>query len=210
MRAAGSLDELRRHPHPVPRLAHAAFEDVAHAELAPDVSDPDRPSVVGKARVASDDEQKPQFRERSDDLVGDTLGEEILLWISAHIDKWQYRNRGLVGQRQQRPIVEPHPHTVYAHRPGDIAQLVLAEVVERNVQPAGDVFPHARRDAYLAGLGQCFQPSGDIDAVPEDIATLDDNVPDVDPDAFFDGKISIALHHCRLQFCCTAQRIDDA
>jgi hypothetical protein len=56
MPAGGSLDQLRRHPHPMRGLAHAAFENIAHAEIAPDVFDRDRLAFVGEGRIAGDDE----------------------------------------------------------------------------------------------------------------------------------------------------------
>ena len=52
MPAGGGFDQLCRHPHPVAGLAHAAFEDVAHAKLTPDVFHRSRLTLVGEARIA--------------------------------------------------------------------------------------------------------------------------------------------------------------
>ena len=53
-----------------------------------------------------------------------------------------------------------------------------------------------------------------IDAVAEDVAVLDDDVPDIDPDAPFDAPIGrysgIPLGHARLHLDRAAQGIDDA
>ena len=56
MRPSFSVDELRRYPHAPARLAHAAFQDIAHAQLSADLPDVDRLAFVGKARIAGDHE----------------------------------------------------------------------------------------------------------------------------------------------------------
>jgi hypothetical protein len=58
-------------------------------------------------------------------------------------------------------------------------------------------------DANPAGLGDAFEPSCNVDPIAEDIALLDDNVADVDPDTDFDAlfirNADIALRHPVLQ-----------
>ena len=46
-----------------------------------------------------------------------------------------------------------------------------------------------RRDADAAGLGQRFEAGGDIDAVTEDVAVLDDDIANVHADAELDRLI---------------------
>lgn len=58
MSANVGLDELAGDAHAIARLANAAFEDVAHAELASYPLDLDRLAFVGEARVAGDDEER--------------------------------------------------------------------------------------------------------------------------------------------------------
>ena len=57
MRAGRSIDQLRRDPHAVPGLANAAFNDVAHAQLATHLLHIHRPPLVDEARIARDHEQ---------------------------------------------------------------------------------------------------------------------------------------------------------
>jgi hypothetical protein len=83
MPAAGRFDQLRRYPYPVAGLAHAPFEHIAHAELAPDVFDRNRLALVGEARIAGDDEKEPRFGQCGDDVLGDAVGEEFLLRVGA-------------------------------------------------------------------------------------------------------------------------------
>ena len=56
MRAGLGLDQLGGDAQPVPALADAAFQHIAHAEFAPDLPDVDRLALVDEARIARDDE----------------------------------------------------------------------------------------------------------------------------------------------------------
>src|SRR5215472_15132085 len=55
----------------------------------------------------------------------------------------------------------------------------LARIID---EPARSILLNAGRDADAARLGQSFEPGGDIDAVPKDVAILDDDVAHVDAD----------------------------
>ena len=59
-----SVDQLAGDAHAVAGLAHAAFEHVAHAKLAADLPDVERLALVGEARIAGDDEQRLEARQR--------------------------------------------------------------------------------------------------------------------------------------------------
>ena len=73
------------------------------------------------------------------------------------------------------------------HRPGDVLQLLLARVLEVCVELAAHLPVGVVGDADAAGLGDAFEPRGNIDAVAEDVAVLDDDVADMDADAEFDA-----------------------
>ena len=81
----------------------------------------------------------------------------------------------------------PRCDAVDPHLAGDVLQLRLAEILEGEVEPSGGVLLHPRRDADAAGLGERFEASGDVDAVAEDVAVLDDDVTLVDADAELDA-----------------------
>jgi hypothetical protein len=66
---------------------------------------------------------------------------------------------------------------------------LLAHVVERVGQLVADLIAHRARDADAAGLGQRFQPRGDIDAVAEDVAAFGDDVAEIDADAKLDPPL---------------------
>ena len=100
------------------------------------------------------------------------------------------------------------------HRAGDVFQFLFAEIVEGEVEPARRVLLHPRRDANPAGLGQGFEPGGDVDPVAENVAVLDDDIADIDADAEFDpfrsGDPGIAPGHRLLPFARAAQGVDHA
>ena len=73
------IDQLHRDAHPVAGLAHAAFDDVLHAELARDLLHVHRLALVLERGVARDDEQVAEARQVGQDVLGQAVGEEFLL-----------------------------------------------------------------------------------------------------------------------------------
>src|SRR5262249_16149012 len=100
MRTSRSIDQLPDNAHPVRPLSHAAFEHVAYPQLATDLPHIHRPALVGKARVARDDKQRPKARQRRDDFFHHTIGEVFLFRVSAHVLKWQNGDGWLVRKRK--------------------------------------------------------------------------------------------------------------
>src|SRR5216684_982617 len=77
------FDQLGGHTDPIAGLTHTAFEHIAHAEFAPDLFHIDRPALVGEARVPRDDEQRGIARQRGDNVLGDPVGDELLIRVAA-------------------------------------------------------------------------------------------------------------------------------
>ena len=73
---------------------------------------------------------------------------------------------------------------------------------------------HRLRDGDPAGPGNALDARGDVDAVAEKVAALDDDVAEVDSDAEFDspvlGHVSVAGRHGLLHGAGTLDRIHDA
>ena len=80
-----------------PAFADATFQDVTNAQLATDLPDVRRFALVGEGRVARDDEQRFEARQRRDDVLDDAVGEVLLLGIAAHVLERQHRDGRLVG-----------------------------------------------------------------------------------------------------------------
>jgi len=93
MLAGFRVDELSGDADLLARRAHAAFEHVAHTEIARDLAHIDRLAFVDEGGIAGDHEQPAQPRQRRDDVLGNTVGDEILGWIAAEKDEGQHGDR---------------------------------------------------------------------------------------------------------------------
>ena len=69
------------------------------------------------------------------------------------------------------------------HRPGDVLDLLLAQILERDVEFVAHLIVHDPADANPARLGESFQARGDVDPVAVDVSLLDDHVAQIDADA---------------------------
>ena len=76
------------------------------------------------------------------------------------------------------------PHAVDPHWAGDVFNLLLAQIFEDKGQPIADVVMDRVGDEHPAGIGQGFDPCGDVDTVAiEIVARLRAITPVVIPDA---------------------------
>src|SRR5512132_292619 len=183
---SGGIDELSRDAHPVGRLANAAFQRVAHPKLAPDLLHIDGAPLVGEARVAGDDEQRLEMRQRRDDVLHYPVGKIFLLWVAAHVDKGQNSNRGLIGERKGGVINTQagrhswHGATVWnapdPHRFGDILQGLRTQILKRYIYLATNLPTSVVRDADAARLCNPFETHCNIDPVTKDIVFFDNNI----------------------------------
>ena len=89
-----------------------------------------------------------------------------------------------------------------AHRPRDILELLFSGILKVHVELAAHLPIGVIRDADAAGLGDAFEPCGNVHGVAEDVTFLDHDVADMDAHAEFDALIGpyprIALRHCAL------------
>ena len=138
------IDQLGGNAHPVSTLSHRAFEHVAHAQFATNLLHVDGLALVRKARIAGDDEQPADARERGDDLLDHAVGEIFLLGVARHVLKRQHRDRRLIGERQCGDwkgcqCVGVHP--IHPDRLRDVLYLLFPEVVEGQRHLVTDVIP---------------------------------------------------------------------
>jgi prevent-host-death family protein len=128
-------------------------------------------------------------------------GDASATHCNRHTGQRQLRN----GFRAQR--VDPD-------RASDVLDILFALILERVGQLVANVVAHRPRNADAAGLGQCFEARGDIDAVAEDVVAVRDDIAEVDadaqPDAPLVGQIGLAVEHASLHLGGTAHRVDDA
>jgi hypothetical protein len=91
--------------------------------------------------------------------------------------------------------------------------LLLAEIVKGEVETVAHLLVRRGTEADAARLGQHFEAGRDVDAVPENVAILDDDVTEVDAHAKFDAPLcryaGIAGGHLPLHLDRTAHGVDD-
>ena len=101
----------------------------------------------------------------------------------------------------------------HVHRPGDVLDLLLAQIVEDKVELVTDLVAHHPADADAARFGQTFETGGDVDPVAENIAVLDDDVALVNADPEHDAPVrrhaGVAFRHRALHVHRAAHRVDD-
>jgi hypothetical protein len=220
MRAGQGVDQLPGDAHLPSRFAHRAFQHIADAELTPDLFHVNGAPLVGKGRIAGDDEEPADAGKGGDDLLDHPVDEIFLLRVAAHIGEGQHRDRRLVWQRQggRRSCRRLGPRyrasAVDAQRPGDVFEALLADIGKLGL----DLAPHLAKsvfgDADAARLGQAFEPCRDVDAIAKEIVAVEDHVAEIDPDAELDAAVGridgVAFRHRLLHRNGTAHRVDDA
>jgi len=145
-----------------------------------------------------------------------------LFGVTAHIGEGHYRDRGLVWQGQwlergrQRLLTgaAADPDPVHTHWSRDVLDLLLAHVLEDEIELVADVVAHHSADANAAWFCEPLQPRRDIHTVAEDVVLLDDHVAEVDadakPDPTFLRHLGLALGHPALDIHSAADGIDHA
>jgi len=90
--------------------------------------------------------------------------------------------------------------------------MLLAEVLERVIEPVSDLIANDATDADLTGLGQRFQPRRHIHPIAKDVLLLDDHVAEVDTHPEVDPLIrldrAVPLGHTTLELDGAAHRVD--
>src|SRR4249920_1541868 len=85
---------------------------------------------------------------------------------------------------------------------GDVFDRVLAKIGEGQPQLIANLFVGGPRNTYAAGLAKRLEASSDIDAIAEDVVTVNNNIADVHSDAkdnlFGCGHRSIPCQHALL------------
>jgi hypothetical protein len=110
------VDQLARDANAPARGPDAAFQHVAHAQGARDLAYVDCRTPVNEGRVAGDDEQPAQTRQRRDDVLGDAVRKMILARIAAHVGERQHSDGGAgvpggrLGRRHRRGRFRPSKH----------------------------------------------------------------------------------------------------
>ena len=133
---------------------------------------------------------------------------------STAIDGLSGSGRGRCCAGARSPTVEVVATRYDPHRPGDVLELLLAHVLEGEVELAAASSCTRAETQMPPGSASAFEPRRDVDAVAEDVVVLDDDVAQVDADAELDALVGrdagVALGHLALHLDGAAHRVDDA
>src|SRR6185312_6702541 len=69
------------------------------------------------------------------------------------------------------------------YRPTDVLELLFPTILKLDREPVADILIDPMRDRNPARARDLLQPRGDVDAVPEDVAIFDDDIPECNSDA---------------------------
>src|SRR5215468_7088348 len=106
MSAGRGVNKLAGDSNTVAASAHAAFQDVAHAQLASNLLYVNGPSLVRKARIAGDDKQARETRQGGDDLFHDAVSKILLCRVVAHALEWKDSDGRFVGDHRTGPGID--------------------------------------------------------------------------------------------------------
>src|SRR5258708_5117619 len=226
MRTRSSIDQLASYADAVAGFAYASFQNVADAQISGHLLDVDRFSLEREAGVSCDDKKLLVTRERRDDFLHHPVREVFLLRVTAHILERQHGDVRLVGKRERlfgvngraRNIRDSNPSIlrsscVDAHEAVDVFQFPLADAVEGELGLAPYLLEGIGRKIDAPRLALILDPCRHVDAVTENIISVDDDVSDIDPYAKNDmrlGTCSVSLCHLFLNRHRASDRIDGA
>ena len=194
VRTCHCINQLPCDPDFTRRLAHRPLKNIAHAKSASDLPYVDGFSFERKARIASDDEQPFEPRERRDDFFDHPVGKVLLLGITGHVLERQDGDGSLVRQRRraltvsntQRGSLLRFTRRTYLIDPDgllDVLHLLNTKVHEGHRQDLAYLIVRRPGDTYASGVRQCLQPSGNVHTVSKEVPSTHHHVADVDTDA---------------------------
>jgi len=97
------------------------------------------------------------------------------------------------------------------HWPCDVLELPFACILEGDIELTPNLPVRILGETNATGLRNAFQPCGHVHAIAEDVATVENDVPDIDPNAELDPPflrhVGIALGHAALDIDGTPDRV---
>src|SRR5262245_18665184 len=155
------------------------------------LGDVNRLALEGEYGGTRHDIERRNLGQVSDDVLGNSIGEILLLGSPLTFTKWQHGNRKLRGQSSfvAHNFGGGHHgvgHAENLHRLRHVLAAVFAEILETELNFAPNVAEDRVGYENGSGLGQGLPPRRDVDAVAVEIATLHHQVAEIDPDAHRD------------------------
>jgi len=197
----GRVDELGRDAYAVAATAHAALEHIAHAQLAADAANIVCAPLVGKRRIACDHHQPLKFRQCREQVLGDPVGEILLVGVIAEVVERQHGNSvirhralGRGGRGAPEVLRGRADPLVGMHRVGNVLDRLRALVGEARANPSADGALDRRRDRDAARRCEALQARGNVDpvAVHRAVGFFDDFAQ-----MYADANAHAAIFGCR-------------
>ena len=184
--ARGAVDQPDGETEPVAGTAHAAFQHMADPKPGAGIDRRARARLQGETGLACRHEQPGDLRELGDQVLGDALGEIVLVRVAAEIDERQdgdgrasQPGNGRAGRDFRR---RRHLDREGAQRPVACLHHALAEVEKAELVVVADLLADGGGDGDAARRSHRLEPRGHVDPVAVDVATIGDDVAEIDAD----------------------------
>jgi hypothetical protein len=211
MCAGFGIDKLGADPHPLAGPSDVTFEHITYAEFAPDLLYVDGFTLERKCGVVRDHEGAGKSRQLGRNVLGQAIDEIVLPGITTDIGKRQYDNGEArhTGGRDNDTL-----RRTGAPVGSLIAKTRTGRAIECDIEMTLSVVADVSGHAYAARLRDAFQAHCHVHSITENVATISDDVPDVDANAEFDPLLlrqaGVAFGHPPLDINGTAHSVDNA
>ena len=179
--AALGVDELDVDAHSAACALNAALENIADVQLAADLFHIAASALVVERSVARDHEGAPNAREIGGQTLADAVDEIVLLRVAGQVGEGQNDDgearRLRPGRRRARGgDFRVGSDRIDPHRSGDVLEILFAEIDEGGIDAPANMIVSSARNENTAGLADAFEPRRYIDAVAENVLSVDQHV----------------------------------
>ena len=172
------VDQLGIDADLVAQTADASLEYVTYVQLAADLFRIDRLPPIGEGGIPRYHEHFWDSRQIRSQVLSDPVSKIFLIGIVAQVGERQNDDRE-ASHRRCRGDEWPEGtevDCVNSDRARDVLQLLVAQIAKSEVEFAGRILLHARRDADAAWLGQAFKTGCDDHPVAHQVVTFRHNL----------------------------------
>ncbi|MFK4535663.1 hypothetical protein ABIA00_003846 [Bradyrhizobium ottawaense] len=168
------------------------------------------PALEGEGRVAAQHAIEGLQRKCVDQILGEAVGEILVLGIAEIGERQHADDRGAVLLREGGRLPElGGERRCTLGRPGpdpdcilDVLEAMIAGIDQRHAEMLARLLVGLGRDRKAAGTRDRLQADGDVDIVTEYLVLIGDDVAHVDAEAELHGAVGrqmvVALRHQRL------------
>jgi len=165
MRPCLCVDQLHRGAQALASQPDTAFEDEFRTELPAHLRHVHRLAPVAERGVSGDDGEIPEAAQLGDDVLGEAVGEVVLLCASRHVRERQNGDGGKFPAARKCRL-EQCPGRLHSEDPdrrSNVLELHQSEVFHHDGDLASDFIVHLLGHADATRLGQRFQSRCDVD-----------------------------------------------